>query len=141
MRLSPVRAASLALAACALVALSACRQVVDPCSGPPPPLPNIIMPASLSLHPGERGRIVAVLYRGSPACVGPSTMVWSSSDSAIVRIEVPTGDTTTVLGLAVGSAVVTAKIREDPNVNAAAQVTVSTSPSAQRAQETEEGTR
>lgn len=119
------------LPAAAALLLGACRHdVVDTCaprSGPPPPVPNVITPASLTLFPGQRDTFVAVLYRGDPRCTkGPVTVTWSSSNASLARVEAVAGDTATVLAVAPGVAIVVATEHPDTTVRAAALVTVLT---------------
>ncbi len=110
----------------AVLVVGACRHdVVDPCAGPPPPVPNVITPASVVLYPGQRATFVAVLYRGDPRCAtGPITVTWSSSNASVARVEAVAGDTATVLAVAPGVAIIVATEHPDTTVRAAAPATV-----------------
>ncbi len=116
------------LPAAAALLLGACRHdVVDPCADPPPPVPNVITPATLTLYPGQRDTVVAVLYVGDPRCTkGPTTVTWSTSNASVARVDAVAGDTAAVLAVAPGVALVVATEHPDTTVRAAAAVTVLT---------------
>lgn len=121
-------------AAGALLFLAGCgRGAVDPCAPPPgfaPPTPETVIavwPTTLSLAPGERGTITALLTGvGDLTCRHlPLTIGWRSTNGSVARIEADTGDAITVLGVGPGTASVMARVIADSARRAATTVTVS----------------
>ncbi len=120
------------LPALAVLLLLACRQPADPCaptSGVLPPTPSLMVfvtPTQLSLAPGEQGSFRALVAGYDPVCMHfPPTIGWSSSNDGVARVEVDTGNATTVLGIGMGTTPVIARLLGDSTRKAAALVTVS----------------
>ncbi|HUF69984.1 MAG TPA: Ig-like domain-containing protein [Longimicrobiales bacterium] len=107
----------------AVLGTTACEDKTDIVI-PDPPAPALqisVTPAAITIEEGESGQMVAQVTGGATG--GDKSVTWTSSNTSVATVSA-NGNVVTVSGVARGTSTIRATAVADPNVSAAAVVTV-----------------